>query len=166
MWDHSFAQTFLIDAALSGENIKYYAGLVQFYTVYKLRRMNASTVRLYLLCFGFHRFRQINDNLLKAFIHLVGQFDKQAKLAANVAMLTTQVVVLQLFVHCQAPCIANLVNPQCEIHIKTPKWLRLFEGNQLIHSQDPLWSLQAHSSRAKHRPRFSGNQQTAVGARH
>ncbi len=84
---HTFAQTFLIDATLSGESIKYYAGLVQFYTVYKLRRMDASTVRLYLLCFAFHRFRQINDNLIEAFIHLVGQFDKQAKLAAKAAML-------------------------------------------------------------------------------
>ena len=84
---HSFAQKFLIDATLSGESIKYYAGLVQFYTVYKLRRMDAATVRLYLLCFAFHRFRQINDNLIEAFIHLVGQFDKQAKLAAKVAML-------------------------------------------------------------------------------
>ena len=84
---HSFAQKFLIDATLSGESIKYYASLVQYYTVYKLRRMDAATVRLYLLCFAFHRFRQINDNLIEAFIHLVGQFDKQAKLAAKVAMM-------------------------------------------------------------------------------
>jgi hypothetical protein len=83
---HAFAQTFLIDATLSSESIKYYAGLVQFYTIYKLRRMDISTVRLYLLCFAFHRFRQINDNLIEAFIHLVGQFDKHAKLAAKVAM--------------------------------------------------------------------------------
>ncbi|MBS3910867.1 MAG: Tn3 family transposase [Hydrogenophaga sp.] len=83
---HAFAQTFLMDATLSRESIKYYAGLVQFYTIYKLRRMDISTVRLYLLCFAFHRFRQINDNLIEAFIHLVGQFDKHAKLAAKVAM--------------------------------------------------------------------------------
>jgi TnpA family transposase len=43
-------------------------------------------VRLYLLCFAFHRFRQINDNLIEAFIHLVLQFDKGAKLAAKAAM--------------------------------------------------------------------------------
>jgi hypothetical protein len=80
---YAFAQSFLIDAPLSSESIKYYAGLVQFYTIYKLRRMDISTVRLYLLCFAFHRFRQINDNLIEAFIHLVGQFDKHAKLAAK-----------------------------------------------------------------------------------
>lgn len=83
---HDFAQKFLMDATLSRESIKYYAGLVQFYTIYKLRRMDISTVRLYLLCFVFHRFRQINDNLIEAFIHLVRQFDKRAKLAAKAAM--------------------------------------------------------------------------------
>lgn len=83
---YAFAQSFLIEASLSSESIKYYAGLVQFYTIYKLRRMGISTVRLYLLCFAFHRFRQINDNLIEAFIHLVGQFDKHAKLAAKTAM--------------------------------------------------------------------------------
>jgi len=38
------------------------------------------------LCFAFRRFRQINDNLIEAFIHLVGQFDRQAKLAAKAAL--------------------------------------------------------------------------------
>jgi hypothetical protein len=39
---------------------------VQFYTVYKLQRMAASTARLYLLGFAYHRFRHINDNLIDA----------------------------------------------------------------------------------------------------
>ena len=52
------------------------------YTVYKLQRMAVQTARLYLLCFAYHRFRQINDNLVEAFIHLVDQYEKQAKLAA------------------------------------------------------------------------------------
>lgn len=47
---HDFAQKFLMDATLSSESIKYYAGLVQFYTIYKLRRMDISTVRLYPRC--------------------------------------------------------------------------------------------------------------------
>lgn len=40
----------------------------------------------YLPCFAFHRFRQINDNLIEAFIHLVDQFEKLAKAAAEAAM--------------------------------------------------------------------------------
>ena len=65
--------------------MKYYASLVQFYTVYKLQRMAVPTTRLYLLCFAYHRFRQINDNLVEAFIHLVDQYEQQAKLAAEIA---------------------------------------------------------------------------------
>ena len=53
----------LVAAGLSNESVKYYASLVQFYTVYKLQRMAVSASRLYLLCFATHRFRQINDNL-------------------------------------------------------------------------------------------------------
>jgi hypothetical protein len=81
----AFGQTFLAEAGLSNESVKYYASLVQFYTVYKLQRMAVPTVRLYLLCFATHRFRQINDNLIESFIHLVDDYEQQAKLAAEIA---------------------------------------------------------------------------------
>ena len=77
---YEFAQTFLATAGLSNESVKYYASLVQFYTVYKLHRMARARPGLYLLCFAYHRFRQINDNLIEAFIHLLDQYEKQAKL--------------------------------------------------------------------------------------
>lgn len=80
---YEFARAFLASAALSNESVKYYASLVQFYTVYKLHRMATETVRLYLLCFAHHRFRQINDNLIEAFIHLLDEYEKSAKLSAE-----------------------------------------------------------------------------------
>jgi len=83
---YEFGQTFLASAGSSNESVKYYASLVQFYTVYKLQRM-PTTTRLYLLCFAYHRFRQINDNLIDAFIHLVDQYEKQAKLASETAAM-------------------------------------------------------------------------------
>ena len=61
---HEFATHFLPMAGLSNESGKYYASLVKFYTVYKLQRMALAIARLYLLCFTYHRFRQINDNLI------------------------------------------------------------------------------------------------------
>lgn len=64
---HDFAQYFLAMAGISNESGKYYASLVKFYTVYKLQRMARAQTRLYLLCFAYHRFRQINDNLIEAF---------------------------------------------------------------------------------------------------
>jgi hypothetical protein len=82
---YEFGQTFLASAGLSNESVKYYASLVQFYTVYKLQRMAVPTARLYLLCFAYHRFRQINDNLIDAFIYLIDQYEQQAKLASETA---------------------------------------------------------------------------------
>jgi hypothetical protein len=82
---YEFGKTFLASAGLSNESVKYYASLVQFYTVYKLQRMAAPTTRLYLLCFAYYRFRQINDNLVEAFIHLVDQYEQKAKLASETA---------------------------------------------------------------------------------
>ena len=83
---YEFAHTFLSTTGLSNESVKYYASLVPFYTVYKLQRMSRAITRLYLLCFASHRFRQINDTLTEAFIHLIDQYEKQAKLAAADAM--------------------------------------------------------------------------------
>ncbi len=83
---HAFGQSFLATAGLSNESVRYYASLVQFYTVYKLQRMARATTRLYLLCFAYHRFRQINDNLVDAFTHLIDQYEQQAKAAAEIAV--------------------------------------------------------------------------------
>src|SRR5450759_162722 len=47
--------------------------------------MATAIVQLYLLCFAYHRFRQINDNLIEAFIHLVDQYETAAKLSAQAA---------------------------------------------------------------------------------
>jgi Domain of unknown function (DUF4158) len=94
-----FAHTFLATAGLSNESGKYYASLVKFYTVYKLQRMARATARLYLLCFAYYRFRQINDNLIEAFIHLVDHSEQQAKQAAEDAM---QRAVTEASEHLQA----------------------------------------------------------------
>jgi hypothetical protein len=82
----AFAKTFLTMAGISQESGKYYASLVKYYTVYKLQRLPQSAARLYLLCFAFYRFRQINDNLIEAFIHWVDQYEERAKLASEQAM--------------------------------------------------------------------------------
>jgi hypothetical protein len=57
------------------------------YTVYKLQRMAAPTTRLYLLCFAYQRLREINDNLIEAFIHLVDSYERDAKLSAKESVL-------------------------------------------------------------------------------
>lgn len=110
---HEFGQTFLASAGLPNESIKYYASLVQLYVAYKLQRMAASTAQLFLLCFAYHRFRQINDNLIDAFTQLIDQYEKQAKLAsveaAQVALIEARKnlkaagEVLNLFIDSSIP---------------------------------------------------------------
>jgi hypothetical protein len=117
---HEFAKSFLAAAGISNESGKYYASLVKFYTIYKLQRMAEATARLYLLCFAYHRFRQINDNLIEAFIHLVDQYESQAKQAAVDAMqralndasenLKAAGAVLALFVDNEIPGDASFAS--------------------------------------------------------
>ncbi|WP_228124822.1 hypothetical protein [Glaciimonas soli] len=83
---HDFAVTFLASAGISQESSKYYGALLKFYTIFRLQRMQRATASLYLVCFAHQRFREINDNLTDAFIHLVGQYEKQAKTEAETAM--------------------------------------------------------------------------------
>lgn len=83
---HDFAKGFLAQAGISVDSGKYFAALVKYYTVYKLQRMAPETTRLFLLCFAYHRFRQINDNLIEAFIHLIHGYESGAKHAAEEAM--------------------------------------------------------------------------------
>jgi len=61
--------------------------------------MARATARLYLLCFAYYRFRQIHDNLIEAFIHLVDHYEQQAKQAAEDAI---QRAVTEASEHLQA----------------------------------------------------------------
>jgi hypothetical protein len=83
---HEFGKAFLAAAGISNDSGKYYASLVRFYTFYKLQRMAVAPARMYLLCCIYHRFLQINDNLIEAFIHLVNQYEQEAKLEAEAAV--------------------------------------------------------------------------------
>ena len=74
----------VIDAAgLSTQSVRYYASLVDYYTVYKLKRMSTEMVHLYLLCFIHDRYQRLNDNLLSAFCALVSRYADEATAAAK-----------------------------------------------------------------------------------
>jgi len=68
---------------ISPEGIRYYASLVTFYTVSRLKRLDPWTVYLYLLCFASHRYQRLHDHLLTCFIHLVKQYVDEAKEVAK-----------------------------------------------------------------------------------
>lgn len=59
---------------ISNESVKYYASLVGYYSVFRLKRFDPWTVYVYLLCFVHHRYQQHSDNLLASFIFHVRKF--------------------------------------------------------------------------------------------
>lgn len=77
------AQKLLPELGISNESIKYYASLVDYYSVYKLKRLNEWIVYVYLLCFVYHRYQRMHDNLINTFIYRVRSYMDEAKLIAK-----------------------------------------------------------------------------------
>lgn len=76
---YEFGSQWLPSLCISNESIRYYASLVQYYSVYKLRRFDPYIAYFYLLCYVYHRTCVINDNLIEAFICNVRQYEDSAK---------------------------------------------------------------------------------------
>jgi len=89
----TFACRFLTDLEISNENIKYYAFLVDYYTIYKLNRMSTGIVFVYLLCFVHNRYQRIKDNLINCLISLVRKYTDNAKQFARDQVYTQKVEV-------------------------------------------------------------------------
>ncbi len=68
---------------ISNESIKYYASLVNYYSVYRLNQLDKQLVFIYLLCFVYHRYQKLHDNLINSFIYHVRQYIDEAKAAAK-----------------------------------------------------------------------------------
>ena len=64
---------------LSEQNIGYYASLVDYYSVDRLKELSYDTVRLYVLCYITYRFEKIHDNLISIFFYRMGIYHKKAK---------------------------------------------------------------------------------------
>lgn len=80
---YRLAQELLPELGVSNESIKYYASLVNYYSVYRLKQLNEWIGYLYLLCFINYRFQRMHDNLINTFIYNVRRFKDEAKLAAK-----------------------------------------------------------------------------------
>ena len=76
---YQVAKSLLPMFGISQQNIGRYADLALFYTIYDLRRMRPAQAHLYLLCYAWQRFRQLNDNLVDAFNHHLLRFENQTK---------------------------------------------------------------------------------------
>lgn len=71
---------------ISNEGIKYYASLVRYYSIFRLRQVDTHTAYLYLLCFATHRYQRAHDHLLTCFLHKVKQYVDETKAVAKEGM--------------------------------------------------------------------------------
>lgn len=83
---YGFTQPLLPNLDISSESVAYYASLVSYYSVYKLKRFERWVARLYLLCFVYHRYRRVNDNLINSLIYRFRQYNDQAKEDAQIKL--------------------------------------------------------------------------------
>ncbi len=80
---YNLAQKLLPELKISNESIKYYASLVSYYSVFRLKQLNERTVHIYLLCFVYHRYQKLHDNLINCLIYNVRRYRDGAKEAAK-----------------------------------------------------------------------------------
>jgi TnpA family transposase len=70
----------LPELKLSQQNIFYYASLINYYTSHDLRtKIKTEQAYIYILCYAWQRYQQINDNLVNAFCYHVKQFKDKTK---------------------------------------------------------------------------------------
>lgn len=76
---YQLAQRLLPELGISNESVKYYASLVSYYSVFRLKRLNEWLTYVYLLCFVYHRYHQVNDNLINTFIYNIRHYIDETK---------------------------------------------------------------------------------------
>jgi hypothetical protein len=80
---YPLAQRLLPALEISSESIKYYASLVTYYSVFRLKRLPQGIVHVYLLCFVLHRYQRLHDNLISSLRYNVKRYVEATKDAAK-----------------------------------------------------------------------------------
>ena len=86
---YEYAETIIPTLDISAHNISYYSELALFYTASQLRRFNRNLSRLYLLCYMYQRYFQVNENLLTFFSYRTTRFYQQADDFAKAELIKT-----------------------------------------------------------------------------
>jgi hypothetical protein len=68
---------------ISRQNLLHYAELVNYYTIFELRRFKPERLYLYVLGYIWQRYMQLTDNLVEAFRHHLKRFDDEVKESAE-----------------------------------------------------------------------------------
>ena len=84
---YCLAQRMIPQMKISNESIKYYASLVTYYSVFRLKQLSEPIVYIYLLCFIYHRYQKQHDNLIKCFIYKPGDTSMRQKSMPNIGCI-------------------------------------------------------------------------------
>lgn len=80
---YAVAQNILPRLEISNESIHYYASMINYYSVFQMNQLETNLAYIYLLCFVYHRYQRLHDNLINCFIYRVRQLLDEAKGAAR-----------------------------------------------------------------------------------
>lgn len=84
---YEYAKNFLPTLKLSKNAIRYYADVAEQYAAFRLRQLRKPQQFLYIICFVYHRYQQIMDNLITSFMYHIRAIIDAGKTYAEVAML-------------------------------------------------------------------------------
>lgn len=86
------AKLILQQIGVSHQSTKYYARLVDQFTIDRLLQLDKSKQYFYILCFVYHRYLAINDALTKTLLYQVNKFDNSVikSVKENVAFLNIE----------------------------------------------------------------------------
>jgi TnpA family transposase len=87
---YEFSDSFLPKLGLSKNAVRYYADITEHYPAARLRKLKKPQQWLYALCFVYHRYQQIMDNLITSFMYRVQMFQDAGKTAADIAYIEHQ----------------------------------------------------------------------------
>ncbi len=84
---YTFATQFIPTLQLSKNAIRYYADIADQYAASRLRRLNKPQQWLHTLCFVYHRYQQIMDNLIVTFNYHTRAIMDAGKTYASIAQM-------------------------------------------------------------------------------
>ena len=87
---YRIAKALLPKLGISQQNVLHYASLANYYTVHDLRNLKEDQTHLYLLCYAWSRYRQINDNLVDALAYHTKQLEEETSAIAKRSFDTEQ----------------------------------------------------------------------------
>jgi TnpA family transposase len=90
-----FSKAFIPKLNLANNAVRYYAALAERYPISRLRKLKKTQQWLYMICFIYHRYQQLMDNLVTSFIVNINEIIKESKAYADTKFMlhSSEIVV-------------------------------------------------------------------------